>query len=368
MKGLFGACATVATVMVLAPGLAGAQDIIAQRCTIDSLDSAQAEARLIWARRCALVTHIMSPANYFDTGVPASNGGTLLDYREYDSNLSGQNSYSARNDGYEVNSCFVNKLYLSGGTFQDVDPDGYFRWSRLASRKKARPLYPTFSNMADVTHPDNKMLFPHPTLANCTLYLDRNGTQPASVYGYNTYFINGYCEASCYTPEQRVLFSDGYEPILDALNARREDLITLTPDSSLDNVKLQQGHIYNYTAEIRDAEHPIVEIRTASGGQLRVTVEHPVITGEGRLVAAQSLKVGNELVKADGTLDPIVSVTRTRYYGKVYNLRPASTNRVSNVLVAEGYLVGSSLFQNDEVGYINRMILYRNGTPDSHIP
>jgi hypothetical protein len=35
--------------------------------------------------------------------------------------------------------------------------------------------------------------------------------------------------------------------------------------------------------------------------------------------------------------------------------------------VAEGYLVGSSLFQNDEVGYINRIILNKS-IPSNLIP
>jgi hypothetical protein len=363
MKGLFGACA-VSFAAVILPGVATAQPILQQRCAVDSLDTAQAEARLNWARRCSLVMHVMNPASYFDTGIPSSSGGNLYEYAEDDTavNWSGQNRFTGQSDAYEVNSSFVGKLYLSGATTQDRDPDNYYRWSRMVSRKKARPQYPTFGSLYDIYSASNAQLFPHPTLANCNLYTDRAGTTVAP-----NFFVNGYCEASCYTPEQKVLFSDGYSTILDALNARREDVMTLAPDASLDNVKLQKGRTYSYTAEFRDSSHPIVEIRTASGGLLRVTVEHPVVNGSGRLVAAQSLKVGDELVKADGSRDSIVGIEKTKHDGKVYNLRPDTDSLVSNVLVAEGYLVGSSHFQNDEVGYMNRIILHKH-VPAGLIP
>jgi hypothetical protein len=84
-------------------------------------------------------------------------------------------------------------------------------------------------------------------------------------------------------------------------------------------------------------------------------------------VQAQSIKVGNRLLKPDGTRDEVVSVTKTDYFGKVYNIKPASTNRVANILIAQGFLVGSSRFQNDDVDFINRIILGR-GIPANVIP
>ncbi|MFE8602494.1 hypothetical protein [Archangium violaceum] len=85
-------------------------------------------------------------------------------------------------------------------------------------------------------------------------------------------------------------------------------------------------------------------------------------------MTAQTLKVGDALLKADGTQDPIVDIQRTQYFGKVYNLRPDSSARISNVLVAKGYLVGSSLFQNDEVGYFNRTSTYPPKSFLEHLP
>ena len=84
-----------------------------------------------------------------------------------------------------------------------------------------------------------------------------------------------------------------------------------------------------------------------------------MLEGGGKVVEAHALKVGDKLIKPDGSLDPIVSVTKTSHFGKVYNLKPRSTNRVANLLIAQGYLVGSSRYQNEDVDYMNRIILGR---------
>jgi hypothetical protein len=85
------------------------------------------------------------------------------------------------------------------------------------------------------------------------------------------------------------------------------------------------------------------------------------------IMEASTLKAGTKLIKADGARDAIVSVTQTSYFGKVYNLKPAATNRVANILIAQGFLVGSSRFQNEDVDYINRILLGR-GIPKSVLP
>ncbi len=352
--------------VALLPMQAEAQPVLTARCTTDNLDTnVKAEARVEWARKCGTIQNVGDPATWYDTGLTAATGGTLKDYLESDParNPDGEGAFTGPGYGFKVNYSALFAVYLSGPTYQATDPRGYYYWWRDTWRKKGRALYPTFSTSSDITQQDNIQLFPHPTLANCQLYFDKGGTQPAAT----PFHVNGYCESACYTAEQQVLFSDGYVSILDALNGLREDLITLSPDSTLDHLKLQQNRTYSYTRELRDAEHNIFVITTRSGGQLRVTHEHPVINGEGRMVQAQALKVGDELVKADGSLDPITHIQKTTHFGKVYNLAPVSTDLVSNVLVAQGFLVGSVRFQNDEVGYINRIILYR-GIPAEVIP
>jgi hypothetical protein len=359
---------------VLVSASAQAQPILQTRCNVDSLDSVQAERRLNWARKCGLVKNVRDPnsaGSLFDTGIPAYNGGMLMDYWESWAQPTGDgaNLYSGIAFNQEINYAHITSLYSLAATSQDRggDPANYFRWWRDPSKKKPRPLYPTFGSTADITAPNNVQLIPdsqfNPT--SCDLFVrNSNGTPGTRA---TTFYVNGYCEASCYTPEQKVLFSGGEYPILEAVEKRREDLITLSPEATLDGVKLQQNRTYSYTAEFRDSEHPIIELSTASGGLLRVTAEHPVLQGEGRMVQAHSLKVGDDLVRADGTPDRIVSVEKGTHFGKVYNLKPVTQDLVSNILVAQGFLVGSSTYQNDDVGYINRIILHRS-IPEAALP
>jgi hypothetical protein len=291
----------------------------------------------------------------------AANGGTLKDYVEVNDG-SGRNSYNDDGNAFEANYTFVTYLFHGGPTSQFLDAFGFFRWERAIGRKKPQPLYPTFGDERDIFSSTNDQLWPHPTnLSDCNLYRNQAGTIPAT-----DFYVNGVCTASCYPPEQQLLFPDGQSRIVDAVAAMKPQVMTLTPDSSLENFSLQSSPTYSYTAEFRDSKHPIIDLVMASGGKLRVTPDHPMINSEGRLIQAQTLKVGDELVKQNGTFDPIVGVTRTEHVGKVYNLQPAASERISHILVAEGYLVGSSLFQNDEVGYTNRIILH--SVPSALIP
>lgn len=183
----------VAVMMVLVgvvclPDAASAQ-ILVQRCANDSRNAAQATARVEWMRRCAL---LKAPPSSYDTGIPSSTGGTLLEYVEAGAanNFWGMNMYSPQSYDYDINSSYIFALYLSGMYSQSLDADGFYKWVGTAARKKSRPFYPIYGNSPDIN--SNQQLFPHPTLANCNFYLDKNGTQPAS----GAFYLNAFCESS----------------------------------------------------------------------------------------------------------------------------------------------------------------------------
>ncbi|WP_225409919.1 hypothetical protein [Stigmatella hybrida] len=180
------------------PQQADAQPILQQRCNADSRNPSQAEARVHWARRCALTTHAISPGAYYDTYATAANGGTLKDYAETDvsSNWQGVNAYIGQNDNFEVNASFISKLYMSGPTSQGLDANGYYEWWRPAARRKSRPVYPIFGSHFDIYSLSNQQLYPHPQLSNCFLYRDPNGTVLATG---SSFYVNGYCEAAAST-------------------------------------------------------------------------------------------------------------------------------------------------------------------------
>ena len=336
---------------------ARAEPVIQVRCADDSLDPTAARNRLEWARACGVPNHVDS----FDTGLPSANGaGNLFEYIEtFD--FWGKNAYTGVSNGNQINYQFVTSQYYNGPTNQ-FTVNTFKKWTRV--NLLPRPTYPIFGNNPDLNFATP--LYPHPTLADCRLYTDKNGAQPINP-ATTSFYVNAYCVSSCYTPEQEVLFPNGYEKIADAMTAMRPDMMTLSSTSTIDKVSLVSNEVYSYTRERIDGWHVIYEIKTASGGELRVTDKHPVIDGKGKVVEARSLKVGDALVKPDGKFDTIVSVEKTKYYGKVYNIRPVTRNRVSNILVAQGFLVGSSAYQNEDVDYMNRVILGR-GIPRDVIP
>jgi len=363
--------AVTGTGTLFRPTVAHATPIIPIRCSTDSIISpTTARLRLEWARACGTRINVVSPTNptppaqAFLTGLTSSNGGIpLVDYLETD-DFFGKNSYSG--DLAEVNQIFVQSQWRFGPIIATTDAGGFQKWTEVNTLLLPRPLYPTFGNNADINLATQ--LYPNPnySLADCNLYADIAATirVDTSATGF---FVNAYCTSGCYTPDQKIRFASGDEPILSALDELRTGVTTLSPDSTLENVKLKTDDVASYSRDLHDASLVTFEIRTRSGGQLRVTDKHPVLIDDGRLVEARTLKVGNKLIKADGSRDAIVSVTQTSYFGKGYNLQPVATDRVANILIAQGFLVGSSRFQNEDVDYLNRILLGR-AIPKSVIP
>jgi hypothetical protein len=346
-----------------------ASPILEARCATDSIDPATARLRLEWARACGDRINVKSPtspiapAQSFLNGLTSSNGFPMWEYVETD-DFWGRNSFSG--DAATVNQMFMQSQWRASLPSASTGAGGFQIWTGPTPLLLPRPMYQTFGNNSDINVATQ--LFPNPTYnpADCNLYTDAAGTHLAntSVTGF---FVNGYCTSSCYTPEQEISFSGGKEDILSAMTKLRTGVTTLTPTSTLQSIKLKTDDVASYTRELHDSTHVIFVITTASGGELRVTDKHPVLEGDGRIVQAKSVKVGNRLIKPDGTRDEVVSVKQTTHFGKVYNLKPVATNRVANILIAQGFLVGSSRFQNDDVDFINRIILGRS-IPKDVIP
>jgi hypothetical protein len=367
--------ATLASLAVAGAGMffqatpALATPILQIRCATDSIDPATAKLRLEWARACGDKINVVSPvlpvppAQAVATGLTSADGIPLVEYIETD-DFQGRNSFSG--DLAAVNQTFTQNQWRVGPITATKVAGGFQRWTEADVLLLTRPTYPTFGNSADINVA--AQIFPNPnySLVDCTLYSDAGGVNrvDTSVTGF---FVNGFCTSSCYTPDQQVMFADGPQAMIDATNNLTPNMRTLTPTSTLDNLTFRTDGVESFTREIHDSTHVIFDIRTASGGELKVTDKHPVLVGSGRIVEARSLKAGDKLIKADGTRDPITSVEKTTHFGKVYNLKPTATNKVANILIAQGFLVGSSRFQNEDVDFMNRILLGRS-IPQHVIP
>jgi hypothetical protein len=165
------------------------------------------------------------------------------------------------------------------------------------------------------------------------------------------------CEAGCYTPEQEIRVGESFVSVAAAQKSGRRTLTTLAPNATMDALEYMKNTIGRWTMDIAPANQTIITLRMKSGGEMRVTTEHPLVTSEGVMKRAEDLIVGESLVREDGSPDPVVSMAKTTEFTKVYNLRPTTTDLTSNILVAQGYLTGSVRYQNEWVKYLNRVLL-----------
>jgi hypothetical protein len=197
MRLQIAALATLLAGGVLYPELAWAQfTALSQRCAADSLPADQAELRLEWMRRCALLMNVRNPSLVSDIGMPASNGSPLYDYTEA-SDFFGLNSYLGSGEGFQANGTYITMLYSGNSMIhQTLDANGFFRWTKDPWRKRTRPYYPVYGNQYDAA--SGIQLFTHPTLADCSLYTSQGGGTTST-----TFYVSGFCEALPVTPLAR---------------------------------------------------------------------------------------------------------------------------------------------------------------------
>jgi hypothetical protein len=221
--------------------------------------------------------------------------------------------------------------------------------STLYGKARPRPLYVTFSDQANLPWIAPK-IFTTNEAANCTV--------PANVK------IFGICTSSCYTPDQKLLFNvagkQQYIPIIDAIGQKQGSIMTLAPESVIEKLKFTSAPIAHFISELVDTNHKILTFHTNLGGKLSVTFNHPLVASDGVIREASDFKVGDQLIRADGSFDEIRSIDEMIYPGKVHNVLPYGESTIGNIIVAEGFLSGSAYFQNDGVNYLNQKILRSN--------
>jgi serine protease len=165
---------------------AGAQQGF-ERCEMDSMTAAEAEARVEWARRCSLGMNVGNPGGGFYVT------SSLIDYQESDpsTNYWGYNTYNGTMMNYEVNATYLYALFTNNfASSQSLDAQGYWKWNWPATGKRAFPLYPSYGNTAFPTDAGSVPLYPHPQLADCRLYTDRSGFNAVSSFYTNLYCVS----------------------------------------------------------------------------------------------------------------------------------------------------------------------------------
>lgn len=182
------------------------------------------------------------------------------------------------------------------------------------------------------------------------------------------------CLSGCYAGDQRLLFpaeevaktrptiSDerfSWVSIQDAY-MKVQKIFAVARGSTFESVRLKPVGVKSYMTDIADSEQSMLEFVTESGGKLKVTTNHPLLNSGGAVQQASQFKTGDLLVKQDGSFDKIETIKPYKFFGRVYNLDTDSPDLQEKLIVAEGFVNGTSYFQNEGLNKLNRMLMRSN--------
>ncbi len=171
--------------------------------------------------------------------------------------------------------------------------------------------------------------------------IPNNSITPATPYNVKPQqvMMDGICQAGCYTPDQAVLFGPGSVPIREAQETGLRDVITLAPDATAESVSFMRNTVASFVFDKVDSYQDILTFRTESGGELKVTLEHPLMTQDGALHPARQVYEAIAFcgrtarptgsfpsAASDGSAKPTISGRRRRISCPIFSwLRDIST-------------------------------------------
>lgn len=163
------------------------------------------------------------------------------------------------------------------------------------------------------------------------------------------------CMTGCYDKDQVLSFADGDHEIQDAEHQHKSDIKVVAKGSSFSDISYTYSDAGYYTKSEQEENHTLLEIKTDEGS-IVLTKNHPLVASDGRVKEAVIFKVGDSLVREDGSLSKITSIEEKKGMTKVYNLAPKSTLAEDNIVVAQGFLNGSARFQNKNIRDFQRVM------------
>lgn len=190
----------------------------------------------------------------------------------------------------------------------------------------------------------------------CLKYTDESGagnlvyepsyTPPAAAAPCEGVKFAGVIYKDCLTPSQPVKFSGAYKPIGEAAAAHASTVTTLAARPSLEaGARLAEKPIQRFIPT--QFTGSIFNLHLSDGATIALTGNHPMVLGNGRMVPADTLHSGDNLLRADGDTEVVLSVTEAPYSGTVWTVRPKSEKKLENVMVVKDLLTGSSRFTEE---------------------
>ncbi|MBF0440450.1 MAG: hypothetical protein HQK54_00960 [Oligoflexales bacterium] len=248
-----------------------------------------------------------------------------------------------------TNQCFPSRIDDSYTPIYQKIRDKLNNWTD--PNAASLPLYPSFIKLDDS---DVWIGAPVTMVSSCD--------NPEAKEPFPTYIQ--LCKAGCMTGDQLILFVDGYRKISDALNLNKNDIVSLNAENSMinhdgiANLQFEKSRIKSYTRDVLkiNNQNKVRYIKTDAGGYLKITAEHPLIDGNGKMVHAKDLKVGDSLLHISGKAHKIVTIQDDVIREQVYNLDIETQKQTEQIFVVEGYLSGTNRQQGSDLAEVNRYL------------
>ena len=191
--------------------------------------------------------------------------------------------------------------------------------------------------------------------------LVRYGSFPTCDYDSNPPQFFGWCACGCFDQSVRILSrAPGGELAWNPAGEVAEhfhdySVSALTPEARLADPEFVQSPLRIATKGAESQQ--LYVFGTKYGKGLRLTSQHAVLLSSGKMVTAETLKVGDELVGIYGEAVPVTSIERAPAAGDVVNFATEQESHLSHVLAAEGVLVGDLFWQSSYADELNAVVI-----------
>jgi len=189
-------------------------------------------------------------------------------------------------------------------------------------------------------------------------WLQGNGYCAVNIDG--VHMIIAICPVGCFEEDTAILSVDegGAHKWMSAKDVTMATkLLGLNVNALLSSPSLDAQSIQRMTRG--DEESDLFVFTLSNGHVLRVTQNHGMVLGDGRVVEARKVLEGDIFVGLDGSDVYIESITREATSADVYNFFLSVSSPQEHIIAAEGVLVGDLAWQSTLASELDSISLRR---------
>ena len=173
---------------------------------------------------------------------------------------------------------------------------------------------------------------------------------PCSCFDAPTQIMTGTFSNPVWKDAKAVLSTDHVVSLVDAATL---DGLVADPDSAW----LARDLYYTTSGP----EHPDLYVfQLSNGRELAVSQHHALLLSDGRVLTAKELAPRQELLSPTGEAVTITAISRRQAAdGKVYNFLIRGESRASHLVIAEGVIVGDTMWQGSWENLVGEIAVRR---------